>query len=205
VIKAGDSGGYAFLGHLLARQPGREAEAERAYQDAIAKGHVEAFGQLGYLLAIQGREPEAEQAWRKAIETGDWRHYENLMILLAHQPEGTAKVERLLDDAIAAGVEGARKELGRFLWGQLGREHDAEHAFRQAFEEGDAEAAAYLGSFLADQPGREADAEQAYRDAIAAGVHNAREDLAVLLNEQGREQEAEQVLQDVVDEGEHGS
>ena len=100
-------GAYSTLGLLLSKQPDREAEAEQAYQQAIAEGIIEAYFNLGDLLARQpGREAEAEQALRATIEARNSKR----MALIP-----LTEVEQAYRDAIQAGIKVAVLGLGLLL------------------------------------------------------------------------------------------
>ena len=64
-IAAGDSAAWNKLGILLARQPGREHDAEQAYREAIEAGQAAGWCGLGLLLGQPDRGPEAAQALGK--------------------------------------------------------------------------------------------------------------------------------------------
>ena len=93
------------LGRLLAKQPGREQEAERFLQDilSIDPKNIQARTELGRLLAKQpGREQEAERLLREAMQI-DPKHIQSrteLARLLAKQPGREQEAIPFLQKAI---------------------------------------------------------------------------------------------------------
>ncbi|WP_091389393.1 tetratricopeptide repeat protein [Amycolatopsis pretoriensis] len=193
-----------YLGIVLDQQPGREAEAEQVFRDAIAAGDTRALNNLGILLAGQaGREAEAEEALRDAVASGDSKAPFNLGTWLSKQPGREAEAEAVLRGAFAEGTNKALTNLGILLGGQVGREAEAEGVLRDAVAAGEAKALFNLGTLLSKWPGREAEAEDVFREVVAAGNTGALNNLGVLLAGQvGREAEAEKVLRDAVASGE---
>jgi tetratricopeptide (TPR) repeat protein len=190
-------------GSVLARQPGREAEAESAFRDAINAGDREAYVDLGALLANQpSREQEAERAFRVAAEAGLDSGTANLGHFLVGQPGREAEAEQLVRKAIDAGVKVLYLDLGRLLAKQPGRAQEAEQALHEAIATGASEAHECLGWLFEQQPGREQEAESVYRMAIDAGAADASMRLGSLLEGQaGREKDAEDVYRDAIRHG----
>jgi tetratricopeptide (TPR) repeat protein len=169
-----------YRGALLARQSGREAEAESALQSAINAGMKEATFELGRLIVRQpGREVEAEKVLREAIETGFKEASFDLGKLL-YQAGRIQEAEEAFKEA-AASIAQAHEWLGYLIEQQQDREQEAESAYRMAINGGVTEAHVSLGSFLERQSGREQEAEEVYRAAIRAGVKEACESLRRLL------------------------
>jgi len=89
------------------------------------------------------------------------------------------------------GLGEANGHLGTTLR-ELGRDEEAEQAYRRAGDE----FTYHMAELLAAQPNREIEAEQAYLDAIAAGDPRALPGLAWLLYDQpGREHDAERAFE----------
>ena len=214
-VRDGKATSYYELGTYLSRQPGREAEAEQTFRDAIKAGGYSgsAYAGLGQLLAKQpGREAEAEQTFRDAISAGgkDLGNH-GLGRLLAKQPGREAEAEQTFRDAISAGFGFAYYDLVDLLVDQPGREQEAERVIRatlhmalnkKSFDtitHGHANMFQQLGILLARQPGREAEAEQAFQDAVKLGYTQSYHALGLFLARQpGREAEAEQAFQDSI-------
>ncbi len=184
-----------YRGEVLARQAGREREAEGAFRHAIDAGDSEAYLYLGTLLANQpGREQEAERAFHDAADVGVDAAAANLGRFLVGQPGREAEAEQLLREAVDGGFKRAYFDLGRVLADNTGQAQEAEWAFKEAIDAGVAEAHEWLGYLLEHQPGRGQEAEQAYRMAINVGATDAHMRLGSLLELQpGREEEAAEV------------
>ncbi len=184
---------FDCLGEILAGQTGREAEAEKAFESAIAAGHDYARRHLALFLTNKpGREADAERVFREAVAIGDSEAGGYLGQILLRRPGGEKEAERLFRDAIAHKLERANFYLGISLAQQEGRSPEAEDAFRKAIAIGVAEANETLGDLLAGQPGREREAEELYKSAIASGVGTANFRLGeLLLRQPDRVSEAE--------------
>ncbi len=90
------------LGVLLASIPGREAEAEAVYRDAVAHGETRAWRNLGRLLALEGRFEESEAALDEAIAHGHKAAYGDLVRLELQRgadPERMMRASRAAADA----------------------------------------------------------------------------------------------------------
>jgi TPR repeat protein len=197
-IKSGDASAYHDLGNLLANRPGREADAERAFRDSITfvpESSSIAYWSLGNLLRRQqGREREAEDAYREAKTRGLFLAHVVLAEMLAARPGQEQEAEQAVSEAIEA-IDAQRARLTPNEGGKspaqsgeilLGGMHG--------------QVLRYRGIVRARQPGLESAAESDFRDAAAAGDHEARHHLAVLLaNQPGREKDAEQAFRDAAE------
>lgn len=122
------------LGLVLAKQPGREAEAEAAFSRGAEAGDTGAWYELGWLMAEQpGREEEAEGAYRRGDERGHAEAANNLGNMLG-------------DRGDVVGAEAANN-LGRLLEAR-GHPAGAEAAYRRGDDRGSAIAAVNLGFLL---------------------------------------------------------
>lgn len=128
------------LGHLLADQPGRHAEAEQAYRRAIELDPQFAYpqGGLGNLLQRRQRYEEAEQAFRRAIElqhfpqfARPWYDLGGLLYHLKRYDEAEQTFRRAIAVDPDFGV--AWNGLGGVLQ-FTGRYEEAEQAYRRAIE-----------------------------------------------------------------------
>jgi tetratricopeptide (TPR) repeat protein len=190
-------------GEMLGAQPGREADAERAFRDAITAGHLTARRDLALLVGAQaGREAEAEAILSDAIAAGDDLAWNALGTLLGGDPTRWREAEVAYGEAIAAGTTVASNNLGLLLARQPGREREAEAAFRDAIGPECPDAYNNLGWLIAAQPGREGEAETILRRGVLAGSVLAMHNLAwVLARQPGREQDAEQAFRRAIDAG----
>ena len=163
------------LGLLLAHQPGRVGEAERAFRSAIEAGDTRAWTELGDLLRGQTDGwAEAERCYRKALEVGDRRAWISLGNLLYHQRGREQEAEDAYRAAIAAGYPGGWLGIGNLLARERGGKRAAEQVYREALASGWIEASdagmlwRNLGHLLVSE-WRLREAEEAYRNAIEAG------------------------------------
>ena len=204
---------YDNLGNLYARQ-NRLAEAERAYRDSIAAGHVISHFNLGNLLVQQpGRLAEAEGEYRAALDGGSPLGAEELSKILVYEGrfrEAEAIIRKQLDrleeaDVPARTYRHFRASLmhrlaATFL--QEGRIAEAEKAYRDAIKEarlgGDVSIVAIAGKELGDlllKEQRNAEAEEVYLASADIGYARAFVALGrMLLNDVARHSEAEDWL-----------
>jgi Flp pilus assembly protein TadD len=170
-----NGGHWRNLGHFLAQEQERTAEAEAPYRKAIDLDPTSAgaWAELGILLVKSlERNADAEAAIRKAIElvpTSAW-FWDILGIILAKARERAEEAEAAIRKAIELEPKFARfwDDLGDLLATTPERTADAEMAYRKAIEL-DPKSAGYLnnlGNLLTQTPERTADAETAYRQAI---------------------------------------
>jgi tetratricopeptide (TPR) repeat protein len=152
------------LGKILARQPGREAEAEAAFlaeDNPQIRPMVQAeLGQL--LMHVPGREADAERALR---ESGLSHTKFMLGSMLSRIPGREEEAIAALRQAAEAGVEHAWNNLIVMLK-ELGRMDSAEAAYRDGINRGATELLPYYGDFLRLQ-GRRDEAEQVLRFGLA--------------------------------------
>jgi tetratricopeptide (TPR) repeat protein len=136
------------LGNLLAKQSGRETEAEELLRSQGQSGDGAAWFNLGMLLSQQAaRTVDAEDAYRQAIAVGLTYALNNLGILLARVGRD-AEAELTFRGAIAAGHVAAYRNLGVLLEGLPGRLKEAAEAYRDGALAGDAEAELSLQRLL---------------------------------------------------------
>ncbi|MFD6072932.1 helix-turn-helix domain-containing protein, partial [Amycolatopsis lurida] len=200
---AGSPDALPALAGWLKRRPGREADVEKVYLEAIAAGSPDALkGFAGWLVRQPGREDDAEQAYREAAAAGDPNLFKVLAEWLARQPGRERDAEHAYREAAAAGDASALRMLARWLARRSGREDDAERAYREAAAVGDQGALKALANWLKQQPEREHDAEQMFRQAAAAGDASALKALAGWLKRQpGRAHDAEQAYREAATAG----
>ena len=198
------------LGRLLAKQTGRESEAEQFLREAIRidPKNLHPHTELGRLLAKQtGREEEAEQFLREILifDPNNIQSRTELGRLLAKQTGREEEAEQFLREILIFDPNNiqSRTELGRLLAKQPGRESEAEQFLREAIriDPKNLHPHTELGRLLAKQPGRESEAEQFLRDTLKIKPEDiqSRTELGRLLAKQpGRESEAEQFLREAI-------
>ena len=198
------------LGRLLAKQPGREGEAEAFLQETIRlkPEDIQSRTELGRLLSKQpGREGEAEAFLREAIriDPKNLHSHTELGRLLSKQPGREGEAEAFLRETIRLKPEDiqSRTELGRLLSKQPGREQEAEDFLRETIrlKPEDIQSRTELGRLLSKQPGREGEAEAFLLETLKIDpkhIHS-RTELGRLLSKQpGREEEAEAFLREAI-------
>lgn len=196
------------LGGLLHKLPGREADAEAAYREAIAAGSANATYNLGLLLAPQpGRGAEAEALLRTALAAGDESAWNTLGNLFSRQPDRRDEAIEALRQAVRVGARGAEFRLGMLLLAD-GRADESLHAYEASRDAGDPGAwvllaALILGAADLGDPARAAalidispELEERYREEEAWA------ELAQLLALQGRVEDAEACLREAAYAGE---
>ncbi|WP_410658316.1 helix-turn-helix domain-containing protein [Amycolatopsis sp. lyj-112] len=190
---------------LLGSLPGRDAEAEKAYRDAIAAGDRAALLSFSNWTARQpGLEAEALQAHLDAVAAQLTLGLLGVPGQLAMLAGREAEVEQVYRGAIAAGDPAALPMFVTWLGTQPGREAEIEQIYRDAINAGRSAEMLSFAEWLATQRGREAEIEQVYRGAIAAGQPAARLSFAGwLATQRGREVEVEQVYRAVVAADDH--
>jgi tetratricopeptide (TPR) repeat protein len=187
---------YLRLG-TLHRQAGQLAQAEAAYEQALALNpdHAAAHNNLGNVYRLRGDHQSAETAYKKALEI--LPSYAEAMINLAtlYSERGQyAKALVLYQQAlpISANREEVYNNLGTHYL-RMGEYVRAEEALRQALEIDDGSALIYfnLGGALEGQ-GSMAQAEAAYEQALRRDPAHAKAHfkLAILLEQSGRKGEA---------------
>ncbi|GAA1945583.1 hypothetical protein GCM10009837_84500 [Streptomyces durmitorensis] len=179
------------LGKILARQPGREAEAEASLAAEVhpdirpaAQFHL---GQL--LMGIPGREADAERALRDS----GIAEAQSLLSALLHRIPGREE-DRIeaLRRAAEGGAQGAWNSLTIALK-ELGRLDSAEAAFRDGITRGATELLPYYGDLLRCQ-GRPAEAEEVLRAGLPTDPKCAWVLGVMLLEAPGRVDEGRELL-----------
>lgn len=133
-IAAGHTEVWVGLGDLLAKQPGRQREAEHAYRQALAAGHDPERAQrhLWYFLQGQpGRQGEADQALAQTHAAGAQRRRRNYAVLgslLAAVFLIVAVVATAVTGNFAIGLAIAAGAAGLLVLGWLGRHGDVPNA-----------------------------------------------------------------------------
>lgn len=85
------------LAEWLGRRPGREADAEAVWWEAVDTGIPHVLCALAEWLATKaGREADAEAAFRKAVVSGDSRALEALVKWLGGQPGREAEANQIV-------------------------------------------------------------------------------------------------------------
>jgi len=179
------------LGKILARQPGREAEAEAALL-AEAEPSIRPMVQLelGQLLRRRpGREADAERALR---DSGLPEAQFILAGLLRKRPGREEEAVEALWRAAESGVRGAWNNLTATLK-ELGQMDRADAAYRDGLNRGATELLPYYGDFLRLQ-GRPAEAEQVLRAGLPADPKCALVLGSMLLADPARVDEARELL-----------
>jgi Flp pilus assembly protein TadD len=173
-------------------------EAETAFRSALARdaGNVDAWNNLGNVLAASGRREEAEQAYRRVLQLRPQHPAAplNLGVLLVAMQRCADAVPLLRTaSALAPAAAPPRYALGQALLA-TGDLAGAQEAFRSAVEvdAGHVEARNNLG-FLLTHAGRLHEAEAQLRQATAAapGFVPAWLNLGLVLRDLGRLDEAE--------------
>ncbi len=179
------------LAWLLYSQPGRDAEAEAVFEQAMsAEGMLRGLGQL--VARDPGRALEAETILREAAIADPWA-LRPLARLLAAQPGRFEEAEVVFATAIESGDPDAARSLANALARVPERIADAEAAYRAAIVAGDQGAWRGLGVML-ERQGRIDEAERAFRTAIEHGDIGALPDHASILLVQRRAAEATEAL-----------
>jgi tetratricopeptide (TPR) repeat protein len=179
------------LGKILARWPGREAEAEAALRaEANPTVRPMALFQLGQLLiGMPGREADAEQALRDSSLP---EALAMLASMLYRKPGREEEAIEALRRAAESGVPHAWNNLTVMLK-ELDRMDSAEAAYRDGINQGETELLPYFGDFLRLQ-GRREEAERVLRAGLAADSKCAHVLGSMLLGEPGRVDEGRELL-----------
>ena len=111
-------------GNLLAEQPARYEEAERAYRRALDAGDTQAHNNLAQLLTEMGRLDEAEIEYRRGIRAGDLKAQRDLGLFL-HEEGRFDEAAKELNKALAAGDSQVHLDLAD-LFEETGRTEDAQ-------------------------------------------------------------------------------
>ena len=198
------------LSRLLARQPGREKDAEQLLLELIQINPEDLVSriELGRLLTKQtGREQEAEHILREALRTDPQNSQVHIALgrLLVKQPGREDEAELFFRSILRFDPDNiqSRTELGHLLSKQPGREAEAEQFLREAIriDPKNLHPHAEMGRLLAKQPGRESEAEQFLREAIRIdpkNLHPHTELGRLLAKQPGKESEAEQFLREAM-------
>ena len=190
-VQRGVTSAQFVLGKILARQPGREAEAEAALvaeaDPGIRPFVQDALGQL--LMRMPGREADAERALR---DCGLPDAQFVLAGLLRGMPGREEEAVEALRRAAESGVQGAWNNLTLTLT-ELGRMDSADAAYRDGLNRGAIELLPYYGDFLRLQ-GRRAEAEQVLRAGLPRDPKCALVLGSMLLADPGRMDEGRELL-----------
>jgi Flp pilus assembly protein TadD len=117
--------------------PGREADAEHIYRQAIAAGQLEALNSLGVYLAERGHAKEAEEVFWEAVDADVEDAAFNLASLLAQQAGRLREAETLYRQAMEAGDPNAANNLAVLVLVRGGETAEAERLFQLAASLGD--------------------------------------------------------------------
>jgi tetratricopeptide (TPR) repeat protein len=182
---------YYVLGKLLARQPGREREAEAAL---AAETHPSlkslALFELAHLLeGIPGREDDVEEALRSS---GSPAASMELAAILLREPGRHDEAIALLRRAAEVGYHGAWNNLTVVLK-EFGRYADAAAAYEDGISSGESDLIVHYGNFLFER-GQVDQAEAVLRQGVASDARCAYLLGVILSGQPERSSEGRQLL-----------
>lgn len=173
---------WIHFGNFLMNLPGREADAEAAYREAIriGKGGEVSLGHwsLANLLSRQpGRQSEVEAAYRYAAEHGLFMAAFSLASFLANQ---TGR-EREAEDAARAAIADAERQIAGIEQQDSKLEKNPAQSPSLFLRDLMKQAWFEIGVVVARDPNRVEACEDAYRRAIALGSGEAAVNLGLIL------------------------
>jgi tetratricopeptide (TPR) repeat protein len=171
---------------------------QRAFSQAIRRGHVTAIFNTGVILSRKGRADLAEVAYRAADAVGDVAAACNLGILLEEKGDFSGAAEAY-GRADRAGDGDSACSLGMMLEDR-GDLEGARSAFERAASRGHGVGALRLGTLLEDRHDT-AGAEAAYRHAEQLGESNATYNLGSMRHREGKLSEAAETFRRAESQG----